>query len=67
VSNGTSIHQSEEAAAIARVAEAAREVQASSAALERHFGSAPGTHPGAAGSFHGLAVVLAFLKLLVMQ
>ena len=38
-------HQSEKAAAIARVAEAAREVQAASAALEQHFGNAPDMQP----------------------
>jgi thioredoxin-like negative regulator of GroEL len=37
--------QSEEATALARVAEAAREVQAASAALEQHFNEAPGSPP----------------------
>ncbi|MFL9964293.1 hypothetical protein PQR02_25155 [Paraburkholderia sediminicola] len=37
--------QSEEATALARVAEAAREVQAASAALEQHFDETTGSPP----------------------
>jgi hypothetical protein len=38
-------HQSEEATAIARVAEVAREVQVASAVLEQHFDNAPDMQP----------------------